>query len=106
MPRYFPCPYLATDVDLTDEREAHILAEHAEMSGSLIERLAATLAEPEIIKRTHSGERLFARWYDDLLRGKFFVAVVVDEASDERKWIVTAYVARRMTGGAPEWTRG
>jgi hypothetical protein len=33
------------------------------------------------------------------------VVVVTDAAPNERHWIVTAYIARKLAGGVIEWTR-
>jgi hypothetical protein len=33
------------------------------------------------------------------------VVVVSDDRSQERHWVITAYMARRLAEGRPEWTR-
>jgi hypothetical protein len=49
---------------------------------------------------------LFSRWFESLRGGKYVVVVVVGDAGpDDRHWIVTAYLARRLTQGEIEWTR-
>ena len=49
---------------------------------------------------------LFSRWYDDVIRGKYVVVVVViDQGPSARAWIVTAYMAQRITGGTLEWAK-
>ena len=47
----FECPYVGGDVELTDEREAHILARHAELLPARVDRLAETLREPDAVYR-------------------------------------------------------
>jgi hypothetical protein len=50
--------------------------------------------------------RLFSKWYDDLLKGKQVVVVAVSEAQPKnRNWIVTAYIASKITEGESEWKR-
>jgi len=49
---------------------------------------------------------LFSRWYDDVRLGKHVVVVVVSEFDPTaRHWIITAYMARKLTDGENEWKR-
>lgn len=66
------CPYLKTEVELTDEREAHIRAKHPELLPQHRDHLIHTLADP---------------------------------SPTDCYWIVTAYVARQLSGGTVTWTR-
>lgn len=108
-----PCPYLQSEVLLSDERMAHIVEQHPELPTNSLDRIAQTLRDPDAIRtdRRFPGTRLFSRWFDDLLRGKIMVvAVVTDEPESTlvgpgRHWIVTAYPARRVTQGVIEWSR-
>ena len=108
MARYFPCPYLNTDVELTDEREHYVRLKHElalREDGALI---AAALEDPDEIRRslTDATALLFYRWYDDLESGKYVAVVVVDDSSTAgRLWIVTAYVTDRPRRGMIEWKR-
>lgn len=108
MTRY-PCPYLKGEVELTDEREQHIAARHPDLLPEHADRIAATLAEPNQVRRSvrFGSARLFSRWYTDLRQGKHVVVVVVSEVEpSERHWIITAYIARRLAEGEVEWIRG
>jgi hypothetical protein len=50
--------------------------------------------------------RLFSRWFEEVRGGKHVVVVVVSDAAPaKRRWVVTAYIARRLAQGEPEWTR-
>ena len=51
--------------------------------------------------------RLFSRWFDSLRGGKYVVVVVVSNPDpEERHWIITAYMTRRLArGGIIEWER-
>jgi hypothetical protein len=93
---------------LTDQREQHIAETHPDVLPEHRERIADTLANPDQVLRSlrSSNARLFARWYNDLLGGKYVVVVVMsDLAPAMRHWVITAYIARRLTGGRIEWTR-
>ena len=104
----FPCPYLDAEVELTEERERHIAEQHPDLLPEHRERIPATLAAPDRVRRSErfGNARLFSRWYDDLLGGKHVVVVVVgDHGPGGRHWIITAYVARRLAEGESEWQR-
>jgi hypothetical protein len=109
----FACPYLAGEVELTDERWEHIRSAHPELRAEAVERIARTLAEPDQVRvdRRFPGTRLFSRWFDDLLEGKIAVVAVVTEDPEavaqgpRRHWIVTAYATRRHGQGTIEWAR-
>ncbi len=104
----FTCPYLGGDVELSEERENHISEHHPELLPDHKDRIGKTLAEPDQVRRSarFGNARLFAKWYDDLVRGKHLVVVVVSEDNPrKRNWIVTAYVVRKIAEGDEEWKR-
>ena len=97
---YFPCPYLGSDVELTDERAYHIANRHPDLLPEHRQCIADTLADPDQVRRSsRSGNtQLFSRWFESLRRGKYVVVVVVsDPAPLARHWIITAYIARRLS---------
>ena len=93
----FPCPRLRTDVELTAERERHITNGHPDLLLTHRARFAEVVAVPDVIRRStrSATPRLFSRWYSDIRRGRH-VVVVEREATPERYWVVTAYIARRL----------
>jgi hypothetical protein len=102
----FPCPYLRGEVELTDEREAHIAHTHPDLLPEYLTQIGQTLADPDQVRRSTrmSAARLFYRWFEDVRRGKYVVVVVVNEAAPaERHWIITAYMTRRLANGEVEW---
>jgi hypothetical protein len=102
----FPCPYLKGEVELTDEREAHIAHTHPDLLPEYLTQIGQTLADPDQVRRSTrmSAARLFYRWFEDVRRGKYIVVVVVSEAAPaERHWIITAYMTRRLANGEVEW---
>jgi hypothetical protein len=107
MMRRFPCPYLKGVVDLTEERECHTAERHPDMLPQHRWRIAETLSHPDQIRGSarFAGAKLYSMWYDDLRGGKHVVVVVVSESERDRHWIVTAYIARRLSGGQIEWRR-
>ena len=82
----FPCPHLAGEVDLTEERERHIAERHPDLLPEHRHRIAETLADPDQIRKSirFGSARLFARWYTDLRQGKHVVVVVLANASRVR----------------------
>ncbi len=107
--KLLPCPYLGRPVELTDERRAHILAKHPDLLPEHEHTLAETLAEPDQVRRDERfpGTRLFSRWFPSVREGKHVVVAVVTEPGPAaRHWIVTAYIARKLSQGEIEWTRG
>ena len=106
--RVFPCPYLNGEVELTDEREAHIARNHPDLLPEDLTEVGQTLADPDQVRSSArmGAARLLSRWFEDVRRGKYIVVVVVSEAMPmERHWIITAYVTRRLAGGKVEWKR-
>lgn len=104
----FPCPYLGGEVELSDERERHIAETHPELLPEHKDRIGDTLLDPDQVRRSRrfANACLFAKWYDDLLKGKHLVVVVVSEAAPRgRSWVVTAYATRKIPEGDEEWKR-
>ncbi len=104
----FPCPYLGGEVELSDERERHIAETHPELLPEHKDQIGDTLLNPDQVRRStrFGNARLFAKWYDDLSKGKHVVVVVVSEAQPrDRNWIVTAYVTGKIAEGDSEWKR-
>lgn len=103
-----PCPYLGGMIELTDERQQHILVKHPDLLSEHFDHLVKTVADPDQMRRDSRfpATRLFARWFDDLKGGKFLiVAVASDPPHEEQHWSVTAYIARRYNRGVIEWMR-
>jgi hypothetical protein len=103
-----PCPYLNTEVELTDEREQHIRDKHPELLPTYRAQLIQTVADPDEVRRDSRfpNSLLFSHWFPEVKGGKFVVVVVVaDPSPAERYWIVTAYVARQLSGGTMIWKR-
>jgi hypothetical protein len=103
----FPCPHLHSEVELGDERERHIADRHPDLLPEHRDRIEATLADPDQVRRSErfATARLFSRWYDDLKGGKHVAVVVVSAVEDGRHWIITAYIARELAPGEVEWAR-
>lgn len=104
----FPCPYLGGEVEMSAERERHVAERHPDLLPEHEHRIAGTLAEPDQVRRSarFGAAKLLARWYTDLRGGKHVVVVVVSEADPApRRWIITAYIARRLAEGEVEWRR-
>ncbi len=89
---------------LSERRERHITHRHPDLLPEHRSRIAETLADPDLIRRSPRSERarLFSRWYTDLRGG---VVAVSDPEACGRHWIITAYIARRLAKGVVEWKR-
>jgi hypothetical protein len=62
----FPCPYLNGQVELTEERERHIVERHPDLLPEhleRLERLAETLSAPDQVRRSSrfGSAKLFSR---------------------------------------------
>lgn len=101
----FACPYLRGEVELGAERELHIAQRHPDLLPMHRNRIADTLAQPDEVRLSTrmANTRMFSRYFDDVLKGKHIVVVVVSEVAANRYWIATAYIARRLSGGVIEW---
>ena len=102
------CPYLKTHVELTEEREAHIREKHPDLLPHYRREVEQTLADPDEVRRDarFPSSLLFAHWFPHVKGGKFVVVVVVaDSPAQSRYWIVTAYMARQLSGGRLTWKR-
>ncbi|MBR8829047.1 MAG: hypothetical protein DSM107014_14305 [Gomphosphaeria aponina SAG 52.96 = DSM 107014] len=105
--RFF-CPYLDGEVELTLDRELHIIERHPDLGKAYQEKICDTLAKPDEVRSDlrFQNTLLFSRWYPNLRKGKYLVvAVVTDILPQERHWIVTAYMTRKITQGEMIWTR-
>jgi hypothetical protein len=104
--RYFDCPHLGAQVELTDEREQHIRSLHPEVLTAGRDIIGRTLADPDLVRRDMrdpDNTRLFSRWYDDVRGGRQAIIAVVSEPG--RHWIATAFTAREVEERDIEWTR-
>ncbi len=103
----FACAYLGKEVELTAEREQHIAEAHPGTLPDYLEQLTETLADPDLIRRSDRDETgfLFSKWFATIRTGRHFVVVIVKQSELERYWIITAYTARKITGGRLIWTK-
>ncbi|MCP4167094.1 MAG: hypothetical protein GY759_14575 [Chloroflexi bacterium] len=86
----------------------HIAERHPELLPDHFDRIEDTLNDPDEVRRSSrfGNARLFSRWFDSVRGGKHVVVVVVsDGIPDDRDWIITAYISRKLSGGTVEWKR-
>jgi hypothetical protein len=105
--RFFFCPYLGIEVELTDEREQHIIETHPGTLPDYFEQLAETLVNPDQIRTSDRDESalLFSKYFATIRTGRYLVAVTVSQTEPQRCWIVTVYTARKIVGGKVIWTK-
>ena len=95
-------------MELTEERAGHIAERHPELLPEHLNKLVETLAQPEEIRRSAilQNGRMLSKWFEDFQNGKHVVVVVIsDLEKNNRHWIITAYVARKLMEGETEWKR-
>ena len=99
--RMFPCPYLKGDVELTDERSQHIAMTHPGTLPNYLNEMAETLMEPDQVRHSKRDPNalLFSRWFETIRTGRHLVVVTVSESDQSRHWVITAYTARKLSGG-------
>lgn len=70
---FFPCPYLDSDIELTDEREHHITLRHPDLLPRYRQGIRDTLMLPDRVTQSSRvrNARLFSRWFDGLRGGKY-----------------------------------
>ena len=105
-PVWLPCPLLGIDVEPTDERFSHVILDHIELASDGPERIAETLADPDLIMKSRRSQTalLFSRWYDGFLNGKYLI-VVVERDSGGRHWVITAHPSDAEIRGDVIWRK-
>lgn len=100
MSRFFPCPYLDANVELTEEREQHINQNHPQTLPNYLSELAETLNNPDRVRSSSfdPSALMFSKWFDTIRTGRYLIAVTVTDKLTKRYWIITAYTARKLTG--------
>jgi hypothetical protein len=88
---------LGKSIEFTDERRRHILHYHPDLA-PFLDRLGEVLISPNEIRKTFEDPQvlLFYKFYPDILRGKYIVVAV---KVNDRSFILTAYLTRRMKTG-------
>ena len=101
----FICPHLRGSVELSPEREHHIAERHPDLLPDHRDEIPRTLAEPDQVRLSgrFGRARLFCRWCSHIRQGKH--VVVSERDPQERHWVITAYMARRLAPGDVEWQR-
>jgi len=105
---FLPCPYLDTDVELSEDRERHIRSHHPDLLPGYGGRMLETVADPDEVRGSArvGNAKLFTKWYADLRGGKYVVVVVIsDPGRKSHPWIITAYMARKLKEGEIEWRK-
>jgi hypothetical protein len=101
MSQFFPCPYLNSHVELTEEREQHIIENHPKTLPDHLSQLIETIDNPDQVRQSplDASALLFSKWFSSIRSGRYFIVVIVTDAVVQRHWIITAYTARKLAGG-------
>lgn len=104
----FICPYLKREVVLTDERYEHIKKQHPELLPDYESAVSETVLDPDSVRKSARflNARMFTKYFENIRGGKYTVVVVVsDTQPEQRDWIVTAYITRKLGDGEIEWEK-
>ena len=95
---------LKTKVHLTKERWEHIINEHPVVRPYLKE-IEKAMILPDIIMESRYDKEilLYYKFYENIFKGKFIMVVV--KHSEERNFILTAYITDKVKGGVSRWKR-
>lgn len=87
-------------VELTDERRAHIVQYHPDVV-PFLDRMAQALRAPDMLRQSTQDPNVVVhyRYFADLLGGKYLVVVV--KTTGGRRFVLTAYLTRRIRTGIP-----
>lgn len=107
MTRFFVCPYLGATGELSAERESHIEASHPGTLPTYLEQLTNTLGDLDQVRSSDRDPAalLFSKWFDSIRTRRYLVVVTVSDGASSRHWIITAYTARKLTGGETRWQK-
>ncbi len=81
-------------IRLTDERWAHVMSRHPEMSDQR-ERVLETLVEPDMIQQGDFGELLAIRHYAQTPLTSKHLVVAYKETTLDDGFVITAYLTSR-----------
>ncbi len=104
----FFCPYLKREVVLTDERYEHIKKQHPELLPDYESAVCETVLDPDSVRKSarFQNARMLTKYFENIRGGKYTVVVVVsDTQPEQRDWIITAYITRKLSDGEIEWEK-
>ena len=85
------------DIELTAERQNHILTAHPELK-SRLQKLSEVLSAPDEIRRSRFDKNvlLFYKFFVNIKGGKYISVAV---KTDDRNFILTAYITDKIRIG-------
>jgi hypothetical protein len=86
----------AVPIRLTDDRWEHITQRHPEMRWHRAD-VMDTIAAPDVVQRGDYGALIAARHYNQPPVANVFLVVVYREVSREDGFVISAYMARRLS---------
>ncbi|MEK6545983.1 MAG: PBECR2 nuclease fold domain-containing protein [Nitrospinota bacterium] len=95
---------LKTRVHLTKERWEHIINEHPVVK-SYLKEIEETISFPDVIMKSKYDKEilLYYRFYENIFGGKFIIVVV--KHTEERNFVLTAYITDKVKGGVHVWKK-
>ena len=64
--------------------------------------------DPDSIRKSarYQNARIFTKYFDNIRNGKYIAVVILSDAiPEQRDWIITAYITRKLNGGEIEWEK-
>jgi len=94
------CEKFGCSIRLTEERKQHIVSRHPEIRGNF-NKIKPTLAKPDLIvaNRYAADEKYYHRFFETL--GNYLIVVV----NTDKKFIITAFIAREVKKGKLQWKK-
>ena len=88
---------------LDEEVRQIVLSKHPEVS-QFIDRVVTTLRDPDVVRQSKltKRSRLYYRFFEDILRGKFLVVVVKCVDLD---FVSTVYITNKVKEGEVLWRK-
>jgi fibronectin type 3 domain-containing protein len=95
--------YRNQEIELADEVYQTILVKHPEVK-QFFDRIGEVLARPDVVRKSQTDVRvnLYYKFYADILKGKYVVAVV---KLADRYFISTFYATDKIKEGEIVWKR-
>jgi hypothetical protein len=89
--------YSGQEVELTDERRAHILCYHPDMA-SFLDRMPKVLRAPDVLRQSTDDQNvlIYYKYFAEIFGGKYLAVVV---KTNNRRFVLTAYLTRRIQTG-------
>lgn len=84
------------------------MKQHPELLPEYEPAVKEAVINPDSVRKSarFQNARLFTKFFENIRGGKYTVVVVVsDTKPEQRDWIITAYITRKLSDGEIEWEK-